>query len=109
MTPATPRRWPSWPCTGRWCGWPAWPTAWPWRPGRDDRPAVTGGGPQDRAAGALYGLAIGDALGMPTESLPRSQIFTAYGSLVDGFHPAPDGHPLAAGLPAGTVTDDTEQ
>jgi len=70
---------------------------------------VTGGGPQDRAAGALYGLAIGDALGMPTESLPRSRIFSVYGPLVDGFHPAPDGHPLAAGLPAGTVTDDTEQ
>ncbi|MDQ1691831.1 MAG: hypothetical protein QOD87_1939, partial [Pseudonocardiales bacterium] len=25
-----------------------------------------------RALGALYGLAIGDALGMPTQSLPRS-------------------------------------
>ena len=70
---------------------------------------MTGGGPQDRAAGALYGLAIGDALGMPTESLPRSQIEARYGPLVDGFRAAPEGHPLAAGLPAGTVTDDTEQ
>jgi ADP-ribosylglycohydrolase len=62
-----------------------------------------------RALGALYGLAIGDALGMPTQSLPRAEIVARYGTLVSGFHPGPDGHPLAAGLPAGTVTDDTEQ
>jgi ADP-ribosylglycohydrolase len=62
-----------------------------------------------RAAGALYGLAIGDALGMPTESLPRSEISARYGSLLSGFEPGPDGHSLAAGLPAGSVTDDTEQ
>lgn len=62
-----------------------------------------------RAAGALYGLAIGDALGMPTQSLPRERIVDRYGELVTGFHPGPAGHPLAAGLPAGTVTDDTEQ
>ncbi len=62
-----------------------------------------------RALGALYGLAIGDALGMPTQSLPRAEIVARYGPLVAEFHPGPDGHPLAAGLPAGTVTDDTEQ
>jgi ADP-ribosylglycohydrolase len=62
-----------------------------------------------RALGALYGLAIGDALGMPTQSLPRAEIVAQYGTLVSDFHPGPDGHPLAAGLPAGTVTDDTEQ
>jgi ADP-ribosylglycohydrolase len=62
-----------------------------------------------RAAGALYGLAIGDALGMPTESLPREQITASYGPLLTGFEPAPPGHPLAAGMPAGAVTDDTEQ
>ncbi len=62
-----------------------------------------------RALGALYGLAIGDALGMPTQSLPRAEIVARYGSLVSDFHPGPDRHPLAAGLPAGTVTDDTEQ
>ena len=26
---------------------------------------------RDRALGALYGLAVGDALGMPTQALPR--------------------------------------
>ena len=38
---------------------------------------------------------------------PRSWPGTA--ALVGGFEPAPPGHPLAAGLPAGSVTDDTEQ
>jgi ADP-ribosylglycohydrolase len=64
---------------------------------------------RSRAAGALYGLAVGDALGMPTQSLPRSAIVARYGPLLRGFEPAPPGHPLAAGLPAGSVTDDTEQ
>ena len=64
---------------------------------------------RSRALGALYGLAIGDALGMPSQSLPRAEIVARYGALVGGFHPGPAGHPLAAGLPAGSVTDDTEQ
>jgi len=64
---------------------------------------------RSRALGALYGLALGDALGMPTQSLPRAEIVARYGTVVGGFHPGPDGHPLAAGLPAGSVTDDTEQ
>jgi ADP-ribosylglycohydrolase len=63
----------------------------------------------ERARGALQGLAVGDALGMPTESTPRAEIVERYGLIVDRFHPAPPGHPVAAGLPAGTVTDDTEQ
>jgi ADP-ribosylglycohydrolase len=63
----------------------------------------------DRARGALYGLAIGDALGMPTQLLSRPQIIQHWGPLLAGFEPAPDGHPIAAGMPAGAVTDDTEQ
>ncbi|MHB1596194.1 MAG: ADP-ribosylglycohydrolase family protein [Streptosporangiaceae bacterium] len=62
-----------------------------------------------RAVGALTGLAVGDALGMPTQSLPRTAIRERYGDLIDGFRPGPPDHPLAAGLPAGSVTDDTEQ
>jgi ADP-ribosylglycohydrolase len=62
-----------------------------------------------RAEGALYGLAIGDALGMPTQSLPRQTVLARYGPLLEWFEPGPADHPLAAGLPAGTVTDDTEQ
>jgi ADP-ribosylglycohydrolase len=64
---------------------------------------------QDRARGALYGLAIGDALGMPTQLLSRQQIVDRWGPLLTGFEAAPDDHPIAAGMPAGAVTDDTEQ
>jgi ADP-ribosylglycohydrolase len=62
-----------------------------------------------RAEGALYGLAIGDALGMPTQLLSRPEIVARYGPLLTGFEPAPGGHPIAAGHPAGDITDDTEQ
>ena len=62
-----------------------------------------------RARGALYGLAIGDALGMPTQLLSRPQIRERWGPVLRGFEPAPPGHPIAAGMPAGAVTDDTEQ
>jgi len=64
---------------------------------------------QDRARGALYGLAIGDALGMPTQLLSRQQIVDRWGPLLTGFEAAPDDHEIAAGMRAGTVTDDTEQ
>jgi ADP-ribosylglycohydrolase len=70
---------------------------------------TTGRTQRSRARGALYGLAIGDALGMPTEALPRAEIVARFGPLVGGFAAGPPDHPLAAGLPAGTVTDDTEQ
>jgi ADP-ribosylglycohydrolase len=62
-----------------------------------------------RARGALYGLAIGDALGMPTQLLSRPQVLERWDGLLRGFEPAPPGHPIAAGMPAGAVTDDTEQ
>src|ERR1700759_5812700 len=65
--------------------------------------------PIPRAEGALYGLAIGDALGMPTQLLSRPEIVARYGPLLAGFEPAPAGHPIADGHPAGDVTDDTEQ
>jgi ADP-ribosylglycohydrolase len=64
---------------------------------------------RSRARGALYGLAIGDALGMPTQMLPRREIGERWGGLLPGFEPAPPAHPIAAGMPAGAVTDDTEQ
>jgi ADP-ribosylglycohydrolase len=64
---------------------------------------------RSRALGALYGLAIGDALGMPTESRSRADIVSRHGHLLDAFEPGPPDNRLAAGLPAGTVTDDTEQ
>ncbi|MGN6744371.1 MAG: ADP-ribosylglycohydrolase family protein [Amnibacterium sp.] len=63
---------------------------------------------RERALGALVGLAVGDALGMPTQGLPRERILATWGPIT-ALLPAPDDSPIAAGLPAGSVTDDTEQ
>jgi ADP-ribosylglycohydrolase len=65
-------------------------------------------GIRDRAIGALAGLALGDALGMPTQSMSRVRIAERYGPITGLRDAAPD-QPIAPGLPAGTVTDDTEQ
>ena len=60
-----------------------------------------------KAWGCLAGLAVGDALGMPTEFLTPEQIVDEYGR-VESLVSPPDWHPHAA-LPLGRVTDDTEQ
>ena len=62
----------------------------------------------DRALGALIGVAVGDALGMPTQTLERAKIRAAYGRIEGFVAPMPD-HPVSCGLRAGMVTDDTEQ
>jgi ADP-ribosylglycohydrolase len=66
-------------------------------------------GRRDRALGALLGLAVGDALGMPTQTLPRAVVAALYGDGPDGFRPGPPENEISAGLPAGRVTDDTDQ
>jgi len=61
-----------------------------------------------RAYGALAGLALGDALGMPTQAMSPEQIRAVYGritGLVDGDA----SQPYAPGMSAGSTTDDTEQ
>ena len=63
----------------------------------------------DRASGALTGLALGDALGMPTQNLPRALIRRRYGDVLDDLHPGPEENEISRGLPAGRVTDDTDQ
>lgn len=63
---------------------------------------------RERALGAFYGLAIGDALGMPTQSMSRAAIARAYGP-ISGFVDAVAEQPIAPGMPAGSITDDTEQ
>jgi ADP-ribosylglycohydrolase len=63
---------------------------------------------RDRAIGALTGLAVGDALGMPTQYLPRATVRERYG-ILDDFHPGPDDNNISRGRPAGQVTDDTDQ
>jgi ADP-ribosylglycohydrolase len=62
----------------------------------------------DRALAALQGLAIGDALGMPTQLMSRAAIADRFGT-IEGFRDAAPDHPVAAGMAAGSITDDTEQ
>jgi ADP-ribosylglycohydrolase len=64
---------------------------------------------RDRALAAFYGLAIGDALGMPTQDLPRARAGTLIDLDGDDFVDGPHDNPISAGMPAGSVTDDTEQ
>ncbi|NYI86739.1 ADP-ribosylglycohydrolase [Amycolatopsis endophytica] len=63
---------------------------------------------RDRALGAFAGLALGDALGMPTQSMSRAEIARRYGTVDRLLDAVPD-QPIAPGMPAGSITDDTEQ
>lgn len=62
----------------------------------------------DRACGALAGVALGDALGMPGELWPRAQVKAHFG-WIDRFLPGPAGHFVVDGFAAGQSTDDTDQ
>lgn len=62
----------------------------------------------DRGEATLLGGAIGDAMGMPTQTLTRDEISSHYGTITDFVAPI-EGHPVSHGLVAGSVTDDTEQ
>jgi ADP-ribosylglycohydrolase len=46
---------------------------------------------------------------MPTQMLSAARIEELYGGRLTWFEPAPPDNPIAAGQPAGAVTDDTEQ
>ena len=61
-----------------------------------------------RAYGALAGLALGDALGMPTQEMSPAQIRAVYGTIT-GLVDGDASQPYAPGMPAGSTTDDTEQ
>ncbi|MFF7710203.1 ADP-ribosylglycohydrolase family protein [Pseudomonas sp. NPDC007930] len=63
---------------------------------------------RQRALGAFYGLALGDALGMPTQSLSREQVRQRYGR-ISGLLASGSDQPIAPNMPAGAITDDTEQ
>ncbi|NWC91716.1 MULTISPECIES: ADP-ribosylglycohydrolase family protein [unclassified Pseudomonas] len=61
-----------------------------------------------RALGAFYGLALGDALGMPTQSLSREQVKARFGAIT-ALEDADADQPIAPNMPKGSITDDTEQ
>jgi ADP-ribosylglycohydrolase len=58
--------------------------------------------------GGLFGLALGDAFAMPAYLRP-AVTRERYGGWIEEFLPGPPDHPVHHGLPAGHVTDDTEQ
>lgn len=60
-----------------------------------------------RIRGALIGCAYGDAMGMPTELLPRSIIDEKFPHGIETFLPSLDGGVYPRSLRAGEVTDDT--
>ena len=62
----------------------------------------------EKVLGGLYGQALGDAWCMPALLRPEDT-WEKYGGWITSFLPAPDEHPFHRGLPAGRVTDDTEQ
>lgn len=63
---------------------------------------------RDRVTGSFYGVALGDAMGMPSELWPRSRVLKHFGQITE-FLPGPDGHFIVDGYKAGQVTDDTQQ
>lgn len=62
----------------------------------------------DRVRGCFFGVALGDAMGMPGELWPRAQVL-AHFDRITGFLPGPDGHFVVDGYRAGQITDDTQQ
>lgn len=62
----------------------------------------------DKVWGALVGVAVGDAMGMPAEFFPREKIKEIYGTINDFIEPSSQ-NPITAGFKRGQVTDDTLQ
>lgn len=62
---------------------------------------------QNKILGGLYGQALGDAFAMPGQVHLDDTVRT-FGWL-DTWQDAPDDHIVHAGLPAGRITDDSEQ
>ena len=61
---------------------------------------------KNRIAGAVYGQAIGDALGMPSELWPRERVKSFFGEIAD-FLDGPPENNAACYFKKGEFTDDT--
>ncbi len=62
----------------------------------------------DRAAGCLFGSAIGDAMGMPASFMSPEQVKRNYGQITDFLTPA-DEQVAHGALHKAEITDDTEE
>ncbi len=63
---------------------------------------------KNKILGGLYGQALGDAWGMPAY-FDLDDTWKAYGGWITELKPGPPDHPVHFGLPAGRITDDSEQ
>ncbi|PSW18071.1 ADP-ribosylglycohydrolase family protein [Photobacterium sanctipauli] len=63
---------------------------------------------EQKILGCLYGQAIGDAMGMPSELWTKNQV-TAYFGWISDFLPGPEENIAANEFEAGEFTDDTSQ
>ena len=62
----------------------------------------------DHILGTLYGMALGDAMGMPSELLSRRRIQEIFGQITT-FEDSPEENPAAINMTKGQFTDDTAQ
>lgn len=63
---------------------------------------------KDRISGTLYGMAIGDAMGMPSELWPRKKVQDYFGVITD-FLDGPAENEVACNFTKGQYTDDSSQ
>lgn len=64
---------------------------------------------KDKILGALYGQAIGDVMGMPTELWPIQKIQAKFGKNITTFLDGTEDNDIAINFKAGEYTDDTNQ
>ncbi|MCD4686452.1 MAG: ADP-ribosylglycohydrolase family protein, partial [Anaerolineae bacterium] len=63
---------------------------------------------KNKILGGLYGQALGDAWGMPAY-FDLDHTWQAFDGWIEELLPGPADHPVHFGLPAGRITDDSEQ
>lgn len=64
---------------------------------------------RNRIAGALYGMALGDAMGMPAELWSRERARRYFGGKIEGLLDGPAENEVAFNYKKGQFTDDTGQ
>ncbi len=64
---------------------------------------------RDKIAGALYGMALGDAMGMPAELWGRERTRKFFGGEITGFLDGPKENDVAFNYSKAQFTDDTSQ
>ena len=63
---------------------------------------------RDKIAGAIYGMALGDAMGMPSELWGREKVRKYFGK-IEGLLDGPKENSVACNYKKGQFTDDTGQ